>query len=572
MNDSPPRTDSAGRARLRLDWLGVLLSLAWTIAWFYGLDGRSLGEPDEGRYAEVAREMAASGDWLTPRLDGFNFFDKPALHYWGSAAAYSVFGVHEWTARLWCALTGLLAMMAIGWAGTRLFGRQAGGFAAAILGSTLLYAASAHINTLDMGVTAFLTVGMACFLVAQFDPSAQRTRGRLNALMWTALGLAVLSKGLIGLVLPGLVLAVYMLWRRAWSMLGRLSLPLGTLLVALICAPWFIAMSYMHPGFFDYFFIREHFTRFLSSVDDRQQPIWFFPVIVVLGIFPWTVLLPNSMSGWRAAHEDISAQQFLWVWVAVILVFFSLSHSKLPFYILPLFPALALLLARAAVILPAAALTRRLGAIALMGLSGALLAQLVPIGEHASVSADAFHYTMTGLSIACALVALAAFAGRLVLLRSQGDGLGRSWAIHLLALAALCGWQILLMSLQPLAVNLSAASVARIIKLEMGPHTEVFTVSMSLRGLPFYLQRLVTVAADTPDDIMPGVASRPEGYIAELGQFAQRWRAGNDEIAVMPFVSLAQLQATGLPFSELGREGKYVVIARNTRTQMSLTH
>ncbi|MHB1271539.1 MAG: phospholipid carrier-dependent glycosyltransferase [Rhodanobacter sp.] len=567
MNDSPQRADSIGRVTLRQGWAGLLLAATWVISWFYGLNLRPLGEPDEGRYAEVAREMVASGDWLTPRLDGFNFFDKPALHYWGTAVAYSAFGITEWTARLWCALTGLLAMIAIGWAGKRLFGRQAGGFAAVMLGSTLLFAAAAHINTLDMGVTAFIAVGMSCFLVAQFDPSAAPIRSRLNVLMWIALGLAVMSKGLIGVVLPGMVLVVYMLWQRDWGLLGRLSLWQGTLVLVLLCSPWFIVMSYTHPGFFDYFFIREHFTRFLSSVDNRQKPIWFFPVIVIVGIFPWSMLLPFNRNGWQAIRADDPVQKFLWVWVAVVLVFFSLSHSKLPFYILPLFPALVLLLARAATILPVAALGRRLGVIALLGVSGAIAARVWPVGRHADVSAAAFHHNMTVLSMACLLIALAAFAGWQLLLRRAGKSSSRTAAIHVLALATLLGWQAPLLAWQPLTAVESAAPVAHLIAPRIGPYTEVFTVNMSLRGLPFYLQRLVTVVADQPDDIMPWVSSRPAGYIGQIEQFEQRWRTGHDEIAVMPSGTLARLQAAGLPFSELGRDGDYVVIAREARVQ-----
>jgi len=190
--------------RLRLGRLGALaVGIAWLAVWFCGLADRALGEPDEGRYAEVAREMLVSHDWITPQLNGFNFFDKPPLHYWATASAYMAFGVNPWSARLWCALTGLLAMAAMGWAGARLFGREAGGYAMAILGSSLLFAMGSHINTLDMGVAAFLTVGIACFLVAQFDPTAAPYRVWLNLLMWFALALAVLSKGLIGVVLPG---------------------------------------------------------------------------------------------------------------------------------------------------------------------------------------------------------------------------------------------------------------------------------------------------------------------------------------------------------------------------------
>ncbi|MFS6835670.1 ArnT family glycosyltransferase, partial [Staphylococcus aureus] len=131
--------------------------LGWLVLWFFGLDMRALTEPDEARYAEVAREMFVSGNWLTPKLDGFNFFDKPALQYWATSIFYDLFGVHAWTARLWVALTAMTTIAVTGWAGKRLFGVATGWMAAIVLGSTLLFFAGGHINSMDMSVAAFMS-------------------------------------------------------------------------------------------------------------------------------------------------------------------------------------------------------------------------------------------------------------------------------------------------------------------------------------------------------------------------------------------------------------------------------
>jgi 4-amino-4-deoxy-L-arabinose transferase-like glycosyltransferase len=536
----------------------ALLGGLWLIAWGVGLQYRSLGEPDEGRYAEVAREMVATGDWITPRLDGFNFFDKPPLHYWGSAAAYSLFGVHPWSARLWCALTGLLAILMIGWAGARLFGREAGGYAAAILGSSLLFALAAHINTIDMGVTAFLACGMACFLVAQFDPDAAHLRTRLNLLMWAALALAVLSKGLIGVVFPGLILLVYMLWQRDWAVLRRVSLLPGIALLLVICAPWFILMSRLHPNFLYRFFITQQFTRFLTPVFNRTQPLGFFVPVVVLGLFPWTLLLPWSRPSWRAVYAGLPAQRFLLTWTGVIFVFFSASHSKLPFYILPLFPALALLLGAAAAALTPAAMLRRFQlVIAIAGL-GAIAAVASMFMLRTKVAEQALQDALVGLALALLLIAAAAIFGARVLRHGR-----RRTAMHLLALAAIVGWQGVLISSQSYVDMTSAAPVARIIKPQLGPATEVFTVRTYLGGLPFYLGRLVTVVDQHRDDLAPGLASRPAGYIADVATFEQRWRTSDDAITVAPASLLPQFRDEGLPFHELGWHAGYVIISRH---------
>lgn len=535
----------------------VLLGLGWLVVWMFGLIGRPLAEPDEARYAEVAREMIASGDWITPRLDGFNFFDKPPLHYWASALAYEAFGAHPWSARLWCALTGLLAIGAVGWAGARVFGRTTGGYAAAILGSSLLFALAAHINTLDMGVAAFLAVGMACFLVAQFDPSAEHLRSRLNLLMWGALALAVLSKGLIGVVLPGLSLVLYMLWQRDIRPLRRLSLVPGAVVLLVLCVPWFVVIGHRHPDFFEYFFIREHFTRFLSAVDDRAKPAGFFIPVILLGLFPWAALLPWSRTSWHALEPGHAASRFLLVWVGVVFVFFSASHSKLPFYILPLFPAAALVLGRVATGLSREQLGRRFGALAAVAVLGAAAATVAQLVARTKIPQAVLEPVLDGLALALVLIGATALVG-LWALRTDRRGL----ALHGLALAAVLGWQGLLVSAQELVAWQSAAPVARLILPVMGPHTPVYTVHAYLRGLSFYLGRLVTVVDQHKDDLAPGLASRPVGYIADVATFEQRWRASDDAIALVDEALMPQFRADGLPFRELGREATGVVIAR----------
>jgi len=545
--------------RLRLGRLGALaVGIAWLAVWFCGLADRALGEPDEGRYAEVAREMLVSHDWITPQLNGFNFFDKPPLHYWATASAYMAFGVNPWSARLWCALTGLLAMAAMGWAGARLFGREAGGYAMAILGSSLLFAMGSHINTLDMGVAAFLTVGIACFLVAQFDPTAAPYRVWLNLLMWFALALAVLSKGLIGVVLPGMALVVYMVWQRDWSVLRRLSLLTGSVVLLVTCAPWFIVICHRHPDFFDYFFIKEHFTRFLTTVDRRDKPWWFFLPVVILGLFPWAVFLPWNRSDWRRIDASEPAQRFLLVWVGVVFAFFSASHSKLPLYILPVFPTAALLLAHLITVMPHDVLKRRLWILSALTMMCACSALIVAASKHIHSSDDVLRHALRGVFWPLAFIALVAAVGASLLHENH-----RRLSIYVLALATLAGWQLTLRSFLQYTDMSSAQPVASLIEPELGPQTKVYLVQHYLRGLPFYLGRLVIVVDHQDDDMTPELASRPEGYIPDMATFEATWRASNDAVALIPDRELAQLHADNMPFRVVGHVQQSTVIARS---------
>jgi 4-amino-4-deoxy-L-arabinose transferase-like glycosyltransferase len=324
----------------RLIWV---LWIALAAVWFGTLDQRALVRPDEGRYAEIPREMAASGDWVTPRLNEFKYFEKPALQYWATAAGYKVFGQSEWTARLWPALTGFLSVLLAWWTGRRLWGPVAGHLAAAILASSLLFVVLGHLITLDMGLSFFLQVAWTAFLFAQNDERSSSRRWMLLA--WGALALAVLSKGLVALVLVGAALVGYTLLNRDLSPWRRLAPLRGLALFLLVAAPWFVAVSLANPEFPQFFFIHEHFERFLSTVHRRNEPGWYFLAVYALGALPWSLLLVHTLlKSWsQGVGGRFSADRFLLVWIIATFAFFSVSGSKMAPYILPIFPALALL-------------------------------------------------------------------------------------------------------------------------------------------------------------------------------------------------------------------------------------
>lgn len=542
---------------LTTPWLMGVLAAGWLILWFAGLGLRPLGEPDEARYAEVAREMLASGNWLTPKLDGFNFFDKPVLHYWATGIFYALFGVHEWTARLWVALTGLLSIAAVGWASRRLYGTRTGWIAALVLGSMLLFVAGAHINTLDMGVAAFLAIAICLFLVAQFDPRAGQQRVRLNLLGWESLALAVLSKGLIGVVFPAITLLVFMLWERDWSILRRMTMGWGVLLLLLIAAPWFIAISYRHPDFFDYFFINEHFRRFLTNAYDRDRAWWFFIPVALLGLFPWVVFLPVSRAGWQSVCTG-SSERFLLCWILVVFVFFSASHSKLPLYILPIFPALAMLIARRISSLTVRSLAWRCMLISALAVVMAVVALSLTLStRHLSQHTD-MHPALVWLVRGLGVLAIAGAIGAFMLARRYHP----LTVVSLLGFTTLFVWQMLFAGAGTLANKLSAVPVAQLMLPNMHDDTEVFAVHAYQRGLSFYLQRLVTVVDEDPDDILAGAASRPAGFMPSLEAFEARWRTAPDAIAVIDPRLLSGFRADSLPMLIVGTTPSGIVIKR----------
>jgi 4-amino-4-deoxy-L-arabinose transferase-like glycosyltransferase len=560
----PSSQSAKGRSRRRLTarLVSSAAVVAWVLLWFAGLGARALGEPDEGRYAEVAREMLHSGDWITPTLNGFTFFDKPALQYWATAAAYALLGIDEATARLWPALTGLLSMLAVTWAGKRLYGLRCGVTAAMVLGGSLLFTVGAHVATLDLGVAAFLNIAICFFLVAQFDPAAAAQRRAFNLAGWACLALAVLSKGLIGVVLPALTLLMFMACRRDWCLLGRLNPLPGMALLLAIAAPWFVLVCLRNPGFFAYFFIHEHFQRFLTNQNNRVHSVLFFVPVVLLGLAPWVAFLRWPQRA-QATGSERAADVFLLCWVGVVLVFFSLSRSKLPFYILPAFPALALLIARAIGQLQRAQLQRRLTWIGwlatLLVVIGVTLATVdLPVSNRLP-----WRSAMPCAALGMALLALGALLGAALLARGRDTLL----ALGCLGFGALAGWQSQLIWQTQLADDLSAQPAAALMRPYLTADSKVFMVDTYLRGLPFYLRRLSTLVNDPTDDVAPGLSYRRAGYLPDVSAFEARWRHAPGTLAVINQSTLPQLRHDAMPMQVLGELGDRVVIRQPETTK-----
>ncbi len=538
--------------------LTIVLLLAFAAVWFSNLEYRKLVNPDEGRYAEIPREMVASGDWITPRLNGIKYFEKPALQYWATAAAFELFGEHEWTARLWSALTGFLGVLLVFFTGRALFGREAGWYAALVLGSSLLWVLIGHVNTLDMGVSFFLSAAVCAFLLAQHDAAEARARARWMLAAWAALALALLSKGLIGLALPGAALFLYVLLERDWRLAGRLRLLAGTALLLAITLPWFVAVSRANPEFFHFFFIHEHFERFLTKQHGRYQPPYYFIPVLLAGMLPWTVTLLDTLArAWKREPQKIfQPQRFLLVWSTLVFLFFSVSDSKLVSYILPIFPALALLIGVRLSRIGARALAWQTLPAVLAGV--ALLALLPGIERYASreVPAEMFRNYADWLIAAGVLLACGAAGSVWFAWRGKTNA-----AITLLAAAGLAFAQLALSGHESLSQANSAYHIVQKIKPELKPGMPFYSVDTYDQSLQFYLRRTTSMVS-YKDELGFGIAQEPGRFIPDVAQFENNWDADTDALALMSPRTYDALRGKGLPMRLVARDTRRVIVSR----------
>ncbi len=555
MSSSPETsTSNLTRPTHRGWWLALLAAL---LIWCGNLEYRKLSLSDEGRYSEIPRYMAQSGDWLTPRLNGIKYFEKPPLQYWATAAAYELFGEFHWTARLWPALTGLLGVLLIGFAGTRLYGKDAGLYSALVLGSSFLYAAIAHVITLDMGLTFFLALAMSGFLLALDSRGDATTRNRWAHIAWVACAFAVLSKGLVGIVMPVVVLALYTLAKRDFALWRKLHLVSGGLLFLLICAPWFIAVSVANPEFPWFFFVHEHLQRYTTTIHQRYQPWYYFIPILLAGMLPWTVTLFDALIAEcrrAASGTEFDSRRFLLLWSGFIFVFFSLSDSKLPSYILPIFPALALLVGQRLATIRSRTFARQLMPVALLALAGlAAVPHTVELAS-AAIPAGLYRDQMAWLYAAAMMMLFGTAAAIACAWRAQVRS-----AIIVCAFAGLTTTQLLVTSEDSLSPSHSTYHLAQKLQPYLKPGVPFYSVGGYEQTLPFYIKRTVTLV-DYQDEMAYGLQQEPQLWVADLAKFERLWRADDYALAVMGLEMYEQLEKAHLPMQLIARDTERVFV------------
>jgi len=382
---------------------------------------------------------------------------------------------------------------------------------------------------------------------------------------WAAMAAAVLTKGLIGALIPAVSMVLYSLLQRDFQLYDRLVLRWGLPLFVALAAPWFVLATRANAAFFEFFFVREHFERYLTTVEHRVQPWWFFIPVLAIGLLPWIGPAVASLAADGRQHVALGRfdpVRLLWVWCVFILVFFSLSESKLVPYILPAVPALVLLCARHE---PRARPRMLAAGLALTLLMALALGLMLAVAARA----DLPH----GIHPRGTLAMTAAFAGPLSLLAvslAAGAAIaGWQWrnGRHTPALAALClGWCVgsgaLLAGGAPGDALFSDRELAATLQRQAGSSTPVFSVGDYQQTLPFYLRRTVTLVAYR-GELDLGLSQEPQLGIDTLNEFEARWSRLPEGFAVMPPATFAALTAAGLPMRLVARGGNSLLVSRH---------
>lgn len=550
------------RARRTILLLGVLALL------YFGVLGSfPLLDPDEGRYAEIPREMLASHDFVTPRLDGVVYFEKPPLHYWLTASALAVLGENEVGARFWSALLGVGSVLLCYALGRSMGERRTGVIAAVILATSPLHLGLAHLDSIDITLAFCITLTLACFWLAHLG------EGRWERLLWLGVfvgsALSVLAKGLIGVLIPGAVIFLYLLATGRWAVLRRVPWVTGTVIFSVIAVPWHVLAARRNPDFLWFYFVHEHFLRYLTPIARRQEPWWFFVPVLIGGLLPWTGVLPAVASlyrgGVRRLRSDRPELVFLAIWAAFIFLFFSASQSKLVTYVLPCFPPLAVLAALAVARgeqgdgAPAK-LVRR-GLIAGAALTALLFLALIwqAPERHGEGWAGG---PPPPLFVASCLAGLVVSVVGVWLIARRGVSAG-------LPVVAGAGAFVVVAALAAtpsLAAQRSSKDVAAILDGLLQPSDRVVAYEAYPQSLPFYLGRLIDVASYEGElaygisHLSPDVRAR---RFPSARQLRDDWLSPARIYLVAERRSIASLDQTGIVPKHVVAEREWFVVLTN---------
>jgi 4-amino-4-deoxy-L-arabinose transferase-like glycosyltransferase len=554
----------------RRSW--IALAIIFALVWFANLDVRKLQHPDEGRYAEIAREMLVSGDWVTPRLDGIKYFEKPPLQYWLTAASFKAFELDEWTARLPGAIAGFLTLAIVAYVGSLLASPAAGRYGGMALAGSLWLFGISHLVTLDALLTFWLTLSLGAFLLAQHARGSPPAQRRWMLVAWAATAGGVLTKGLVALLIPFCALVVYSLVTRDRAPWKRLHVGSGLAVLLVLAAPWFVLVSLRNPEFARFFFIHEHFERFLTTEHRRIGAWWYFLPMAVAGLLPWTgIFLWRLRHGWRDATLEPNGfawQRFCLVYAGFVLVFFSLSGSKLPSYILPMFPAMALVLGwqlQRTSARTLAALTALLVATTI----ALWLAMLIGWPRIAGALADARTpralYDALGPWVKVALgVAAGGYVAGWIAFR-QGGERGKTLGIAALSLCTILAMQAAFTGSDVFRATRSSADLVTTLENSDDPpydaNAPFFQVRMYDQTLPFYLDRTTTLV-EYRDELGPGLDIEPGRGIAHEADWIARWQSLAQGYALMAPETRASLAAAGVPMRVVASDARRVLVAR----------
>jgi 4-amino-4-deoxy-L-arabinose transferase-like glycosyltransferase len=355
---SPPEQTARNPLNLltQVGW-AILILGTLGVCYFGHLGAIGFIGPDEPRYAWIARDMAETGDWVTPHLYGKPWFEKPPLFYWGAAISFKLLGVSETAARLPSAISALLLTLVLAWLTWRLYGAETGRWLLLLLPTTVGMIGFSHAAATDMPFSGMLTIAMVCAAVVlgltrnENTPILPRTPWLALTLFGVFLGLAVLAKGPAAIVLCGGAVFFWALFTKRWLDAFRLFHPAALVAFCVTALPWYILCARRNPDFLRIFIIEHNFKRYLTPEFQHLQPFWFYAAVLLIALLPWTAL---ALWSFVVGFVDLTRQRrlspnSLWflTWSLFCLLFFSLAKSKLPGYILPAIPAVVVLITHA---------------------------------------------------------------------------------------------------------------------------------------------------------------------------------------------------------------------------------
>ncbi len=565
-------TDSAQARRL---WAADIVVLAVAIGAFYllFLGVRPLGVPSEARYAELGREIVATGDWITPRINGVKYFEKPALFYWVQALTIQWLGLGEFALRLPTALFALAGCLLAYAGGRALFDRPTGLLASVMLASMLLWFALSRIVLLDVPVGVFLTLCLLAFITAIRAPEGSRKRTVLLYTMYAASAAATLTKGLIGIVLPALVIGLWIVLTWNWRLLTQVRLLSGLAVFLALAVPWHVAVGAQSPEFWHFYFIHEHLERFTSKVHGRYQPWWFFFAILAVGCFPWIGFLLQSIArnlrAVFAGRPDSQVELFLALWFWAILLFFSASDSKLIPYVTPIMVPLALMLARyaaASLAEPVAPTGFRIGLWAVAAAAALVALAALGVGAAAPLlgSGDLADDLMTarpymgwlclGASVAAGAIGFAMRRGRI----------GAALALSVVASAALYqGVDTTMADHQPRSIK----PIAMVLRQIAGPNDEIAAYRTYPQDLPVYLGRRISVMGWSGElDFGRRIEPATQAWMYDdEAEYWRRWNGEGTVFMVAPLAFEATVRETAGPrYREVARTRRHLLAVNRT--------
>ncbi|MDE2610868.1 MAG: glycosyltransferase family 39 protein [Burkholderiales bacterium] len=539
-----------------------LLLLLFTLVWFGTLNYRHLIASDEGRYAEMAREMLVSGDWITPRYDGYKYFEKPPLQTWMNALTFMWFGLGEWQARLWTALTGFGGTLLAGYTAKRVFNARTGLMTVLVLVGAPMWGLLGHFNVLDMGVTFMMEISLCAMLLAQRPQLPRAQVRRWMWLCWAGMALAVLSKGLIGIVLPGGVLVLYSLIARDWAVWKRAYIVSGLLIFLAISAPWFILVSIHNPEFAYFFFVDQHFKRFLTDYARREGPFYYFVPVLLVGFLPWVSVMWQTAAFTRKMPRQpngFAPVTLLWVWTGFIFVFFSISSSKLISYILPIAPALAMLIGLYLSQLTAERFKRHLAGYAVLLVLVTVLTAIFG-ARHGSAKNPLILYQEFRLWLYAAYAA--AMFGIVLAWRLNRHSVRRAliaFSAGMFALAMIGGSGHEVFGRNSSGVLLVPA--VKKVMARLGPDTPFYSVGMLDHTMPFYLRHTMTMVA-FEDELAFGISQEPQKWIPTIPAFIKRWDSEPKALALISPPIYENLKNQHVPMQVIARDARRVIVEK----------